>query len=276
MSNDNRPSLQCHKKHFQFSSVPHSCPTLCNPMDYSMSGFSVHYQLLELTQTHDHQSVMPSNHRILYCPLSSWLQSFQESGSFQVSQFFASGGQRIGASASASNLPMNIQDWYPLEQTGLLSFHSKELWSLLQYHSSKPPILHCSSFLIVQLSHPYMTTGKTIASTRQTIVGKVVCLLFNMLSRLVTVFLPRSKYLLISWLQSPSAEILEPPKMKYLTVSIVSPSICHEVMGPDAMILVLTERWALSQLFHSPLSLSSTGSLVLFHFLPYSWCHLHI
>ena len=87
-----------------------------------------------------------------------------------------------------------------------------------------------------------MTTGKTIASTRQTIVGKVVCLLFNMLSRLVTVFLPRSKYLLISWLQSPSAEILEPPKMKSLTVSIVSPSICHEVMGPDAMILVLTER----------------------------------
>ena len=114
------------------------------------------------------------------------------------------------------------------------------LKSLLQYHSSKASILRCSAFFTVQLSHPYMTTGKTIALTRQTFVGKVMSLLFNMLSRLVITFLPRSKCLLISWLQSPSAVILEPPKIKSVTVS---PSICHEMMGPDAMILVF---WMLS------------------------------
>ena len=114
----------------------------------------------------------------------------------------------------------------------------KGLSSLLQHHSSKASILWHSAFFIVQLSHPYMTTGKTIASTRQTFVGKVMSLLYNMLSRLVIAFLPRSKRLLISWLQSPSAVILEPPKTKSDTVSIVSPSISHEVMGTDAMILV--------------------------------------
>ena len=109
---------------------------------------------------------------------------------------------------------------------------------LLQHHSSKASILRRSAFFTVQLSHPYMTTGKTIASTRQTFVGKVMSLLLNMLSRLVITFLPRSKHLLISWLQSPSAVILEPPKIKSATVSTVSPSICHEVMGLDAMIFV--------------------------------------
>ena len=152
-----------------------------------------------------------------------------------MSQFFASGGQSIGVSASASVLPMN---------SGLISFRMDWLdllavqgtfKSLLQHHSS---VLWHSTFFIVQLSHPYMTTGKTIALIRQTFVGKVMSLLFNMLSRLVITFLPRSKRLLISWLQSPSAMILEPPKIKPLTVSIVSPSICHEVMGPDAMTLV--------------------------------------
>ena len=103
--------------------------------------------------------------------------------------------------------------------------------SVLQHHSSKASVLKCSAFFIVQLSHPYMTTGKTIALTRQTFVDKVMSLLFNMLSRLVITFLPRSKDLLISWLQSPSAMILEPRKIKSATVS---PSICHEVMGPDA------------------------------------------
>ena len=112
------------------------------------------------------------------------------------------------------------------------------LKSLLQHHSSKASILRYSAFFIVQLSHPYMTTGKTIGLTRQTFVGKVMSLLFNMLSRLIITFLPRSKRLLISWLQSPSAVILEPRKIKSLTVSIVSPSICHEMMGPDTMILV--------------------------------------
>ena len=108
----------------------------------------------------------------------------------------------------------------------------KTLKSLLQHHSSKASILQCSAFFIIQLSHPYMTTGKTIALTRRTFVDKVMFLLFNMLYRLVITFLPRSKRLLISCLQSPSAVILEAPKIKSVTVSIVSPSICHEVMGP--------------------------------------------
>ena len=112
------------------------------------------------------------------------------------------------------------------------------LKSLLQHHSSKASILRCPAFFMVQLSHPYMTTGKITALTRQTFVGKVMSLLFNMLSRLVITFLPRSKCLLISWLQSPFAVLLLPPKMKSVTVPIVSPSICHERMGPDAMILV--------------------------------------
>ena len=110
--------------------------------------------------------------------------------------------------------------------------------SLLQHHSSKASILRRSALFTVQLSHPHMTIGKTIALTRWTFVGKVISLLFNMLSRLVIISLPRSKRLLISWLQSPSAVILEPPKIKSDTVSAVSPSIRHEVMGPDAMILV--------------------------------------
>ena len=130
------------------------------------------------------------------------------------------------------------------EYSGLISFRidwldllavQVTLKSLLQHHSSNASILQCSAFFIVQLSHPYMTTGKNIALTRWTFVGKVMFLLFNMLSRLVIAFLPRSKCLLISWLQSPSAVILEPKKRKSVTVSIVSPFICHGVMGPDAI-----------------------------------------
>ena len=116
--------------------------------------------------------------------------------------------------------------------------------SLLQHYSLKASILQCSAFFMVQLSHPYMTTGENIALTRQTFVGKVISLLFNMLFRLVIAFLPRHKCLLLSRLQSPSAVILEPEKIKFLTVSIVSPSICHEVTGLDAMILVV---WMLSK-----------------------------
>ena len=112
------------------------------------------------------------------------------------------------------------------------------LKGFLQHHSSKASILRHSAFFIVQLSHPYMNTGKTLTLTRWTFVRKVMSLLFNVLSRLVTAFLPRSKCLLISWLQSPSAMILEPKKIRSVTLSIVPPSICHEVMGPDAMILV--------------------------------------
>ena len=141
-------------------------------------------------------------------PFSSCLQSFPASDSFPRSQFFTSGGQNIGVSASTSVLPMN---------TGLISFRMDwldllavqgTLKRLLQHYSSKASILQCSAFFTVQLSHPYMTTGKTIALTRWTFVGKVVSLLLNMLSRLVITFLPRSKHLLISWLQSPSAVIL--------------------------------------------------------------------
>ena len=152
------------------------------------------------------------------------------------------------------------------EYSGLISFSidcfyllavQETLKSLLQHHSSKASILWHSAFFIVQLLHPYMTTGKIIALTRWTFVGKVMSLLFNMLSRLVIAFLPRSKHLLISWLQSPSAVILEPFFetfffIKPLTVSTVSPSICHEVMGPDATILV---SWMLS--FKPTFSLSS-------------------
>ena len=156
-----------------------------------------------------------------------------------MSQVFASVGQSIGGfifSISPSN-----------EYPGLISFRidwfdllavQGTLKSLLQHLSSKASILQCSTFFIVQLSHPYMAIGKITALTRQTFVGKVMSLLLNTLSRLIITFLPRSKYLLISWLQSPSAVILEPPKIKSYTVSTISPSTCHEGMGPDAMIFV--------------------------------------
>ena len=165
-------------------------------------------------------------------PFSARPQSFPASGSFQMSQLFTSGGQNIGVLASTSVLPMNIKDWFPLGWTGWISLQSKGFSkSLLQHHSSKASIFQCSACFIVQLSYPYMTTGKTIALTRQNFVGKVMSLLLNMLSRLVKTFLPRSMHLLISWLQSPSAVILEPPKIKSVTVSIVSPSICLEMIG---------------------------------------------
>ena len=150
-----------------------------------------------------------------------------------MSQFLISGGQSIGLSASASVLPMNIQD-FKIDWFDLLAVQGT-LKSLLQHHGSKASISCHSAFFMVKLSYPYMTGEKTIALTRWNFVDKVMSLLFNMLFRLVIDFLPRSKRLLISWLQSPSAVILEPKKIKSLTVS---PSICHEVMGPDAMILV--------------------------------------
>ena len=133
------------------------------------------------------------------------------------------------------------------EHLGLISFRidwldllaaQGTLKSLLQHHSSKASILQCSAFFMVQLSHPYMTTGKTMDLIRRTFVGKVMSLLFNMLSRLVIAFLTRSNHLLISWLQSPSAMILESKKINSVMVSSVSPLICHEVVGPDAIILV--------------------------------------
>ena len=146
---------------------------------------------------------------------SSCPQSLPASESFPMSQLFTWGGQSIGVSALAPFLPKKSQGWSPSAWTWL-DFLAVQgtLKSLLQHHSSKASILRRSAFFIVQLSHPYMTTGKTIALTRWTFVGKVISLLFHMLSRLVITFLPRSKRLLISWLQSPSAVILEPPKIK--------------------------------------------------------------
>ena len=151
---------------------------------------------------------------------------------------------------------MNTQDWSPFRMSWLdLLAVQGTLKSRLQHHSSNASILWHSAFFIVQLSHPYMTTGKTMALTRQTFVGKVMLLLLNMLSRLVITFLLRSKCLFLSWLQSPSAVILEPKKIVSDTVSNVSPPICHEVMRPDAMILVF---WMLS--------FKPTFSTLLFHF----------
>ena len=147
-------------------------------------------------------------------PFSSCPQSLPASGSFPTSQLFAWGGQSTGVSALASFLPKNTQDWsIRMDWLDLLAIQGT-LKSLLQHHSSKASILWCSAFFTAQLSHPYMTTGKTIALTRWTFVGKVISLLFNMLSRLVITFLPRSKRLFISWLQSPSAVILEPKKIQ--------------------------------------------------------------
>ena len=181
-------------------------------------------------------SVMPSNHLILCRSLllppsifpSIWVFSHESVLRMRWPKYW---------SFSFSISPFN-------EYSGLISFRTDwldllavqgPLKSLIQHHSSKASIIRCSAFFIVQLSHPYMTTGKTTALTRWTFVGKVMSLLYNVLSRLVIAFLSRSKRLLISWLQSPSAVIFEPPKIKSATVS---PSICHEVMGLDAMILV--------------------------------------
>ena len=171
-------------------------------------------------------------------PFSSCPQPLPASASFPMSQLFAWGGQSTGASASASVLPVNTQDWSPSGWTGWISLQSKGPSRVFSNTTVQKHQFFGAQLYTVQLSHPYMTTGKTIALTRWTFVGKVMSLLSNMLSRLVITFLLRSKRLLISWLQSPSAVILEPQKIKSDTVSTVSPSISHEVMGPDAMILV--------------------------------------
>ena len=181
-------------------------------------------------------------------PLSSCPQSLPASESFPMSQLFAWGGPKYW-SFSFSIIPSKEIPGLIFFRMGYLDLLAVQgtLKSLLQHHSSKASILRHSAFFTVQLSHPYMTTGKNIALTRRTFVGKVMSLLLNMLSRLVITFLPRSKHL--SWLQSPSSVILKPPKLKSTTVS---PSISHEVMGPDAIILVF---WMLS--FKPTFSLSS-------------------
>ena len=183
---------------------------------------------------------MPSNYLILCCPLLLLLPSI-----FPSIRVFSNESALHIRGPKYWSFSFNISP--SNEQPGLISFRMDRLdflavqgtlKSLLQHHSSKASILWRSAFLIVQLSHPYTTTGKTIALTRWIFVDKAMSLLFNMLSRLVISFLPRSKHLLISWWQSQSAVILEPPRIKSATVSTVSPSICHEMMGLDATVLV--------------------------------------
>ena len=204
-------------------------------MDCSLPGFSVHHQLPELAQTHV-RAIQPS--RPLSSPSPPAFNLSQHQGLFQyfsslhqVAKYWSFSFSTSPSSGYTGLICFRI-DWFDLLAV------EGTLKSLLQHHSSKASILWRSAFFIVQLSHPYITTGKTIALTIWTFAGKVMSLLFNMLSRLVIVFLPRSKCLLISWMQSPSAVILEPKKIKSDTVSTVSPSICHEVMGLGAMIFV--------------------------------------
>ena len=214
----------------QFSSVAQSGPTLCDPMNRSTPGLPVHHQLPEFTQTHVHRvgdAIQPSHPPSSPSPPASnpsQHQGFSNESTCMRWPKYWSFSFSIIPSKEHPGLISFRMDW--LDLLAVQGTHK----SLLQPHSSKESILWCSAFFTVQLSHPYVTTGKTIALTRQTFVGKVMSLLFNMLSRLVITFLPKSKCLLISWLQSPSAVILEPPKIKSITVSTVSPSICHKVM----------------------------------------------
>ena len=230
------------------SSVAQSCPTLCHPMDCSTPGFPVHHKLPELIQNHVHRvggAIQPFHPLLSPSPpafshsqhqgLFQWLSS-----SHQVAKYWSLSFS-IGPSNEYSG-PISFRiDWLDLLAV------QRTLKSLLQHHSS---IICPLAFFIVR---SYIRNNwKAKALTRRAFVGKVMSLLFNMLSRLVITLLPRSKRLLISWLQSPSAVILEPKKVKFVTISIVSPSICHEVVGPDAMILVF---WMLSfkpvlSLFH--------------------------
>ena len=228
-------------------SVTQLCPTFfffATPMDHSMLGFPVLHHLLEFAQTYVHwvsDAIQPSH------PLSP-----SSPPAFNLSS--------IGVFSNESALPIRSLKYWNFsfsispsnEYSGLISFRidwfdllpiQGTLKTLFQHHGSKASFLWSSAFFMVQLSDPYMTTGKTIALTIETFVGKVMSLLFNMLSRFVMTFLPRSKHLLISWLESPSAVILDPKKIKSVIVSIVSPSICREVMEPDALVLVF---WMLS------------------------------
>ena len=210
------------------SSVAQSCPTLCDPMNCSMPGLLVHHQLLEFTQTHVHwagDAIQPSH------PLSSpsppapnpsqhqglfkWVSS-----SHQVAKILSFSFNISSSSEHPGLISFRIDGWISLQSKGLLRVFCN---TTVQKHQ------FCSAFFTVQLSHPYMTTGKTIVLTTRTFVSKVMSLLLSVLSRLVTTFLPRSKHLLISWLQSPSAVILEPSKIKSDTVFTVFSSISHGV-----------------------------------------------
>jgi len=272
LSNYQGHFLQNKNKNFtihsvQFSSVSHVWLFVTPWIAACQASLSISnsQSLLKLMSI---ESVMPSNHLILCHPLlllPSIFPSIRVFSNESVLRIRCPKYWSFSFIVSPSN-----------EYSGLISFRMDwvdllpvqgTLKSLLQHHSSKASILQRSAFFIDQLSYPFLTTGKTMALTRWSFVGKLMSLLLNMVFRLVTTFLPRSKHLLISWLQSPSAVILEPKKIKSVTVSVVSPSICHEVIGPDAMILVF---WMLSfnQFFHSPLSLSSRSFSVLLCSVP--------
>ena len=223
-----------------FSSVAQSCPTLCDPMNRSTPGLPVHHHLLEFTQTHVRQvrdAILPSHPRSSLSPpapnpsqhqgLFQWVTTSHEVAKVLEFQLQHHSFQRNPRADPLYN---------GLVGSPCSPRESQESSPTPQFKSINSLVL---SFM-AQLSHPYMTTGKTIALIRQTFVGSVISLLFNMLSRLVIYFLPRSKHLLISWLHLPSAVILEPKKVKSDTVSIVSSSICYEVMGLDGMILVFS------------------------------------
>ena len=205
---------------------------------------------------------MSSNHLILCYPLLLLPSVFPSFRVFSSQSVLHIRWPKYWSFSWASVLSMNIQDWFPLGWTGLISLQSKRLKSFLKYHSVKVSILRHSAFFVFQLSHPYMTTGKTTALTRWTFVGKVMSLLSNTLSRLVSALLPRSNRLSITWLQLPSAVILEPKQGTPVTVYIISPSVCHEVIELDAMSFDFWMLNFLNQLFHCPLSLSSSGSWV--------------
>ena len=204
-----------HFIYVDFSSVVQSCPTVCDPMNCSTPGLPVHHQLLEFTQTHIHRvsdAIQPSNPLSspsppAPIPLSIRVFSNESTLRMRWPKYWSFNFSIIPSKEHQGPISFRM-DWLDL-----LSVPGT-LKSLLQHHSSRASILQCSAFFTVQQSHPYMTTGKTVALTRWTFVGKVMSLLLNMLSRLVITFLPRNKHLLISCLQSPSAVILEPPKNK--------------------------------------------------------------
>ena len=235
---------------YLFSLVTQWCPTLCHPMNHSTPGLPVHHQLPEFTQTHVPwvgDAIQPSH------PLSS-LSPPTPNASQDLFQWV--NPSHDVAKVLEFQLKHHSFQWTPrtdLLYDGLVGSPCSPRDSQESSPTPQFKIINSSalSFFTVQLSHPYMTTGKTIALTRWNFVGKVISLLLNMLSRLVRIFLPRNKRLLISWLQSPSAVILEPKKIKSDTVSTVSPSISNEVMGLDAMIIF----WMLS--FKPTFSLSS-------------------
>ena len=223
-------------------SVASLCLTLCNSMDCSTPDFPVLHDLLEFGQTHVcwvDDAIQPS-HLLSPAPFSSCLQHFPVPRSFPMSRLFASGSQSTRASASATVLPVSIQSWFPLGLTGLISLLSKRLLSLLSLHNSKASVFQHSALYMIQLSHLYTTNGKTIALTRWTFVSKVISLLFNTLSRFIIAFLSKSKHLHFMAAVTVCSDFgAQENKISHCFHSPRPPlSICHEVMGLDAMIFI--------------------------------------